>query len=316
MIFYIRGKKRTLHSSDQWCAHSVKRTQLQHNNTLNRLAKEQNAAEKKLNKDIKLFSEEQRSVLPLIQARSCVRAKVRVYIREDLETRRRSILLTVHRKSQIEQPAEQLGGRRRSVTVSDPTKAEYIKDMRECRVRSALREPLALDITMDKELVAALMTKKSLPGLTSNYDYEDNIEDDMIPACVLKRGRRMSRSATCMNDLVRQELSDYVDKKQQPLPTLATSSLSIKGKLSYGLDKPVIKTLTTTQSQDESTTGSSHRSSLELSSKSPSPNPSETEYRVRTSSLPCPPTAPKPSTIRLNRRVIRHQRSAIKPTLQ
>lgn len=38
----------------------------------------------------------------------------------------------------------------------------------------------------------------------------------------LLEGRRMSRSASSMKDLVRQELSDYVDKKCEALPSLTT----------------------------------------------------------------------------------------------
>ncbi|KAF6028095.1 hypothetical protein EB796_013606 [Bugula neritina] len=59
-----------------------------------------------------------------------------------------------------------------------------------------------------------------------------------IPQCVKDRGRRMSRSASCMSELIRQELSDYVDNKSEHLPSLVSSSSQIidKQKLSFNTE--------------------------------------------------------------------------------
>lgn len=49
----------------------------------------------------------------------------------------------------------------------------------------------------------------------------------------------MSRSATCMKDLVRQEISDYVDQKSNPLPQMSSGPLAATSPRSLHI--PVIK---------------------------------------------------------------------------
>ena len=126
----------------------------------------------------------------------------------------------------------------------------------------------------------------------------------------------MSRSATCMSDLIRQELSDYIDNKKEQLPTLSAPDLTTKNKLSYGVNsvgssalKKPLQAKTSLDELHETQTLTPRRLSPELISRSVSPRPVDDKYRTRTSSMPSPPSAPKPPNAgRVHRNFVRPQR--------
>lgn len=138
-------------------------------------------------------------------------------------------------------------------------------------------------------------------------------------------GRRMSRSASCMSDLIRQELSDYIDHKSEQLPSLSTSNLFEKQKLSYSIDggcksksedsipTTSLRSKIAEAPRDTANSLGSQQPPHFDSTKSPSLITVDSKISPVTFNTPSPPLLPKPpSSSRCSHLIIRRPRSAAK----
>lgn len=108
----------------------------------------------------------------------------------------------------------------------------------------------------------------------------------------------MSRSATCMRDLVRQEVSDYVNNKSQPLPSLHSPRLSSAHRFSNKTAEIKLNTNSLYVPQSLPCTPENEacerpHSESKLSDKHQSETDSSSELSPRT--YPSPPCNPKPT---------------------
>jgi len=134
----------------------------------------------------------------------------------------------------------------------------------------------------------------------------------------------MSRSASCMSELIRQELSDYVDNKSEHLPSLVSSSSQIidKQKLSFNTE------VNLTQMSGEMGKRKGKEISIDFSAHTPNAsdniqltgkNISQSNSKLLTKStsvsdmrafsLPTPPALPKPSSLAKNTSLVRRHRA-------